>query len=49
MPHIAEDLGINPNTLYTWVHNASKSKENNNMTKKEDSDDEIKRLKKTSS
>ena len=35
IPHIAEDLGINPNTLYTWVHNASKSKENNNVTKKE--------------
>lgn len=46
IPHIAKNLGINSNTLYTWVHNASKSKENNNVTKKEDSDDEIKRLKK---
>ena len=43
---IAKKLGVNPNTLYTWVHNASKSKGNNNVAKKETSEDEIKRLKK---
>ena len=46
IPQTAKKLGINSNTLYTWVHNASKSKDNNNMAKKESSEDEIKSLKK---
>jgi len=46
IPQIANNLGVNANTLYTWVHNASKSKENNNVLTKETSDEEIKRLKK---
>jgi len=46
IPKIAKNLGINANTLYTWVHNASKSKDNTIVVKKETQDDEIKRLKK---
>jgi len=46
IPQIAENLGVNRNTLYTWVHNASKLKGNDRVAKKENSDDEIKRLKK---
>lgn len=46
IPQTAKKLGINSNTLYTWVHNASKSKDNNSMAKKESSEDEIKSLKK---
>ena len=46
IPKIAKKLGVNPNTLYPWVHNASKSKNNNNVAKTETSDEEIKLLKK---
>jgi len=46
IPKIAKNLGVNPNTLYTWVHNASKSKENNRVAKKENQEDEIKHMKK---
>jgi len=46
IPQIAKNLGVNPNTLYTWVHNASKPKGNNRVAKKENQDDEIKHLKK---
>jgi transposase len=31
IPQIAKNLGINSNTLYTWVHNASKPKGNTNV------------------
>ena len=34
VPQIAKNLGINANTLYTWVHNASKPKDNNSAAKK---------------
>jgi transposase len=46
IPKIAKNLGVNPNTLYTWVHNASKPKENKTVAKKESRIDEIKHLKK---
>jgi transposase len=39
-------LGVNSNTLYTWVHNASKPKGNTNEASNESNENEIKRLKK---
>ena len=46
IPQIAKKLGVNTNTLYTWVHNASKSKSKTNMASNETNENEIKRLKK---
>jgi transposase len=46
IPQIAKNLGINSNTLYTWVHNASKPKGNTNVASNESNENEIKRLKK---
>ncbi len=46
IPQIAKNLGVNSNTLYTWVHNASKPKGNTNVASNESNENEIKRLKK---
>jgi transposase len=45
---IARDLGINDNTLYSWVNKYSNSNKinQNNMANNENSFEEIKRLKK---
>jgi len=43
---IAKNLGINTSTLYTWIHNASKTKENKTVTQKDSVNEEIKQLKK---
>jgi transposase len=33
IPQITKNLGVNSNTLYTWVHNASKPKGNTNVVR----------------
>ena len=43
---IARNLGINPNTLYTWIHNYSKPQKSPIMRTDEHLYDEVKRLKK---
>ena len=45
--HTARNLGININTLHTWISNQSNSKESNNMVKNSECHfDEVRKLKK---
>ncbi|MDA7705534.1 transposase [Rickettsiales bacterium] len=45
--HTARNLGININTLHTWIRNQSNSKESNNMVKNSECHfDEVRKLKK---
>jgi transposase len=45
IPQIAKNLGVSSNTLYTWVHNASKPKGNTYVASNESTENEIKRFK----
>ncbi|MDA7705581.1 transposase, partial [Rickettsiales bacterium] len=45
--HTARDLGVNVNTLHTWISNQLNSKESNNMVKNSECHfDEVRKLKK---
>jgi transposase len=45
--HTARDLGVNINTLHTWISNQSNSKKSNNMVKNSECHfDEVRKLKK---
>lgn len=45
--HTARDLGVNINTIHTWISNQSNSKKSNNMVKNSECHfDEVRKLKK---